>query len=122
MDELKLPNLEELKEIQLGSLKAWTISEGEGESPEKGSAVTVNYSGWLTSGELFDSSYSRGDAFSFELGHGVIEGWSEAVSQMKSGQKVVVEIPADKAYGNQAVGPIPAGSTLMFLIELVDFF
>lgn len=122
MNELVLPNLEELKASNLGSLKAWILNQGEGESPKKGAAVTVNYSGWLTTGELFDSSYRRGEAFSFELGYGVIEGWSEAVAAMKIGDKIIVEIPPEKGYGNQGAGSIPPGSTLLFLIELIDYF
>ena len=58
----------------------------------KGDAVTCHYSGWLEDGTLFDSSRNRDSAFSFQLGEGVIEGWSRMVSHMKVGQKVLVHI------------------------------
>ncbi len=94
---------------------------GKGDEAVAGKNVTVNYKGTLTDGTVFDSSYDKGEPFSFELGAGrVIEGWDEGVVGMKVGGKRVLIIPADMAYGNQSVGAIPPNSTLIFEVELLE--
>jgi FKBP-type peptidyl-prolyl cis-trans isomerase len=97
------------------------IVVGTGAEATPGSTVTVNYTGALPDGTVFDSSVGRGP-FTFGLGAGqVIRGWDEGVAGMKVGGKRRLVIPADKAYGNQAVGGvIPANATLLFDVELVS--
>ncbi len=121
---MKMPNPSELGELhdKINGLRYWVISEGEGKIPQQGDAVTCHYSGWLEDGTLFDSSRNRDSAFSFQLGEGVIEGWSMMVGNMKVGQKVLVHIQPEYAYGSQGVGPIPPDSALYFEIELLDSF
>lgn len=86
-----------------------------------GSTVSVNYIGKLENGTKFDSSYDRGQPIQFTLGAGqVIAGWDEGILGMKVGEKKNLVIPPEKGYGAQAVGPIPANSTLIFDVELVD--
>ncbi|MES2931418.1 MAG: FKBP-type peptidyl-prolyl cis-trans isomerase [Patescibacteria group bacterium] len=96
------------------------IVVGTGAEATPGSTVTVNYTGALPDGTVFDSSVGRGP-FTFGLGAGqVIRGWDEGVAGMKVGGKRRLVIPADKAYGNQAVGGIiPANATLLFEVELL---
>ncbi|MDP3403019.1 MAG: FKBP-type peptidyl-prolyl cis-trans isomerase [bacterium] len=96
------------------------IVVGTGAEATKGSTVTVNYTGALPDGTVFDSSVGRGP-FTFGLGAGqVIRGWDEGVAGMKVGGKRRLVIPADMAYGNQAVGDvIPANATLLFEVELL---
>ncbi len=85
-----------------------------------GDTVSVNYIGTLQNGTKFDSSYDRGQPISFVLGAGqVIQGWDEGIVGMKVGDKKHLVISPEKGYGSQAVGPIPANSTLIFDIELV---
>lgn len=93
---------------------------GTGAEATPGSTVTVNYTGALPDGTVFDSSVGRGP-FTFGLGAGqVIRGWDEGVAGMKVGGKRRLVIPADMAYGNQAVGGvIPANATLLFEVELL---
>lgn len=93
---------------------------GTGAEATPGSTVTVNYTGALPDGTVFDSSIGRGP-FTFGLGAGqVIRGWDEGVAGMKVGGKRRLVIPADMAYGNQAVGGvIPANATLLFEVELL---
>jgi len=92
---------------------------GKGEEAQTGELVTVNYTGKLTDGKVFDSSVGR-DPFQFVLGQGrVIQGWEKGILGMKVGGKRRLTIPPDLAYGNQQIGPIPANSTLIFEVELL---
>ena len=95
---------------------------GTGATAQAGDNVTVNYVGMLTNGTVFDASANHGTTgFTFPLGAGqVIKGWDEGVVGMKVGGKRELVIPASLAYGAQAVGPIPANSTLVFEIELLN--
>ncbi|MDB5237453.1 MAG: peptidyl-prolyl isomerase, FKBP-type peptidyl-prolyl cis-trans isomerase FkpA [Parcubacteria group bacterium] len=95
---------------------------GTGAEAKTGDTVTVNYVGMLPDGTVFDASANHGTTgFSFPLGAGqVIKGWDQGVVGMKVGGKRRLIIPANLAYGNQAVGGvIPANATLVFDIELL---
>lgn len=102
-------------------LQYFDIEEGDGPEAETGQIVTVDYTGWLTSGLKFDSSLDRGQPFTFTLGNGeVIGGWDEGVAGMKVGGKRQLRIPADLGYGALGSGSIPPGATLIFDVELLD--
>lgn len=92
---------------------------GKGKNPKADSTVSVHYTGTLIDGTKFDSSRDRGEAASFGLSQ-VISCWTKAVQQMKPGARAKVVCPADTAYGNRPVGPIPANSVLVFDIELLE--
>lgn len=93
---------------------------GTGAEAVPGKEVSVHYVGTFLDGQKFDSSIDRGQPFSFILGSGmVIKGWDMGVQGMKVGGKRKLVIPADLGYGSQAVGPIPANSTLVFEVELL---
>jgi len=81
--------------------------------------VTVNYRGKLLDGTEFDSSYARGVPATFPV-NGVIKGWQEALVLMKPGAKYQLVIPPALAYGSQPKPKIPAGSLLIFDVELVS--
>lgn len=94
---------------------------GTGTEAVAGKHIVVNYKGTLMDGTIFDSSYSRGVPFDFDLGAGqVIAGWEQGFAGMKVGGKRKLIIPADLAYGERAIGPIPANSTLIFEVELLE--
>ena len=101
-----------------------TITPGDGKTfPKKGDRVTVHYTGTLTSGKKFDSSKDRGKPFVFNIGKGeVIKGWDEGVARMSVGQVAKLTCSPDYAYGSQDVGDglIPANSTLLFEVELLQ--
>jgi FKBP-type peptidyl-prolyl cis-trans isomerase len=98
------------------------LKQGQGELPESGKMVTVHYTGWLLSGEKFDSSKDRNKPFSFPLGQGrVIKGWDEGVATLKKGTKALLYIPPELGYGKRgAGGSIPPNSTLIFEVEILD--
>lgn len=90
-------------------------------SPNDNGQVTVHYKGMLLNGTIFDSSYDRGQPVQFPV-NGVIPGFSIALKQMKKGEKRIVFIPSNLAYGEKgADGAIPPNSDLIFELELLDF-
>jgi peptidylprolyl isomerase len=102
-------------------LKYAIVKEGTGNYADSGDVVTVNYSGYLSDGTLFDSSVERDEPISFVLGmEQVIKGWDEGIRLMKKGSKVRFIIPPELAYGRIALDKIPANSTLTFDVELLD--
>lgn len=93
---------------------------GIGAEAVAGKKVKVNYVGTLIDGTKFDSSYDHGQPFSFNLGAGeVIVGWDQGIAGMKVGGKRKLVILPSLGYGQQAVGPIPPNSTLVFEVELL---
>jgi FKBP-type peptidyl-prolyl cis-trans isomerase len=94
---------------------------GTGATAQAGQTVSVHYSGWLENGKKFDSSFDRGQSFSFPLGTGrVIKGWDEGVQGMRVGGKRKLIIPANLGYGARgAGGAIPPNATLIFEVELL---
>ncbi len=92
---------------------------GHGKAPKADGSVTVHYTGTLIDGTKFDSSRERGQAFTTRLTD-VVPCWTKALQQMKPGARAKVVCPADTAYGNRPVGPIPANSVLVFDIETID--
>ncbi len=97
------------------------LVEGQGQEAKAGDVVAVHYTGWLLDGTKFDSSLDGGHPYQFVLGQGtVIEGWDRGLVGMKVGGKRKLTIPPQFGYGDQPVGPIPAGSTLVFEVELIS--
>ncbi|MGM3190013.1 FKBP-type peptidyl-prolyl cis-trans isomerase [Dickeya dadantii subsp. dieffenbachiae] len=93
--------------------------EGTGAAPKDSDTVVVNYKGTLVDGSEFDNSYKRGEPLSFRL-DGVIPGWTEGLKHVKKGGKIKLVIPPALAYGEAGVPGIPANSTLVFEVELLD--
>ncbi len=92
---------------------------GSGAEATAGSVVSVQYTGKLDNGTVFDTSVGKAP-IEFPLGQGyVIPGWEQGILGMKVGGKRLLVIPPGMAYGAQANGPIPANSTLIFEVELV---
>ncbi len=93
--------------------------EGTGKMPSKNDQVKVHYKGALTNGEVFDSSYDRGEPATFPVS-GLIPGWTEALQMIKVGSKVKLFIPPELAYGESGRPKIPPNSVLVFEMELLD--
>lgn len=94
--------------------------EGEGKAVEEGDQVFAQYSGWLWDGTQFDSSWTTGVPLSFEVGAGeLIQGWDTGIVGHTVGSQVLFVIPPDLGYGEEEVGPIPGGSTLVFVVDIL---
>ncbi|KAG0345144.1 FK506 binding protein proline rotamase rapamycin-binding protein [Podila humilis] len=99
-----------------------TISAGDGVTfPKVGQTVVMHYVGTLDDGTKFDSSRDREKAFETPIGVGrVIKGWEEGVPQMSLGEKAILNITYDYAYGERGYPPIiPPRSNLTFEVELL---
>ena len=109
-------------------LELETLIQGDGNPVDPAATVAVHYAGRqvLADGSLgpvFDSSWDRGQPFFFKLGNNeVIKGWEQTVKQMTKGQKALVQIPSQLAYGEEGMPPvIPPNADLKFVIELLDW-
>lgn len=94
------------------------MREGSGAKPTAANTVEVNYEGRLLDGTIFDSSYDRGESISFRLDQ-VIKGWTEGLQLMSVGSMYELYIPSELGYGDRSIPGIPAGSTLIFKVELL---
>jgi len=95
------------------------LATGEGEKPTAQSTVRTHYHGTFIDGQVFDSSYDRGQPAEFPVG-GVIAGWTEALQMMTEGSKWRLFVPYNLAYGERgSQGAIPPYATLVFDVELL---
>lgn len=110
------------KEKDTTTLIKTDLKKGKGKEAKAGNKVKVHYTGCLTNGTKFDSSFDHGtEGFEFVLGQGqVIKGWDDGVAGMKVGGKRKLVIPSEMGYGESGAGPIPPKSTLVFEVELLD--
>ena len=100
-----------------------TLKTGSGPGPKPGQTVSVAYKGMLVNGQVFDQSDLHGGAVDFQVGIGrIIPGWDKVVMQMKKGEKRMIVIPPELAYGSRGTpgGPIGPDSFLAFEVELVN--
>ena len=96
------------------------LAEGTGRQPLASDTVKVNYTGYLTDGSVFDSSYEWGEPVEFPL-QGVIPGWSEGLMLMHEGGKSRLFIPSALAYGSRGIGNlIPPYSVIIFEVEFLE--
>jgi peptidylprolyl isomerase len=126
IEVIKPPTAWDISDIRMRSTDSGItyaiIEKGRGSKAEPNNLVAVNYSGFLEDNSLFDSSYLRSDVFRFRVGTDyVIKGWDEIIQDMRVGEKRVVFIPPNLAYGNGGLnGIIPPNATLRFDIELIE--
>lgn len=94
---------------------------GTGDEAVSGKSLTVNYTGRLGTGQVFDSTSNREEPLWFPLGQGyVIRGWDQGVPGMRVGGTRRLTVPPELAYGDEGYGYlIPPGATLIFEIELL---
>ena len=99
------------------------LQEGQGETPKPGDKVNVLYVGKLLNGKVFDQATDPAQPFTFRVRRdAVIEGWDQILQQMKKGEKRLVIIPPELAYGTRGQPPkIGRNQTLVFEMELISF-
>lgn len=95
------------------------LRDGNGKRPTANNTVKVHYTGKLIDGKVFDSSVERGEPMEFPVS-AVIPGWTEGLQLMDEGSKYMFYIPYNLAYGENPVGDIPPGSTLIFEVEMIQ--
>lgn len=96
------------------------LSSGDGQTPSAEDTVRVHYTGTLIDGTKFDSSVDREEPVEFPVGQ-VIPGWTEALQQMKVGDKWMLYIPPELGYGAEGAGGlIGPNEALIFEVELLD--
>jgi FKBP-type peptidyl-prolyl cis-trans isomerase len=106
--------------ITASGLRYYELTVGSGATAQSGDIARVHYTGWLTDGRKFDSSYDHGQPLRFWLGKGnVIAGWDEGVVGMRVGGKRQLLIPAKLGYGAKGTAGIPPNADLVFEVELV---
>ena len=123
--KLNLDSEKETRNSVIESLEQKTLEEGQGDEKTKvGDRIRVHYVGWLAdTGEVFDSSLTNGldNGFSFAIGSGVIQGWSEGTVGMAVGEVRRLYIPSELGYGEFGAGEsIPPNADLIFDVELLE--
>ena len=108
-------------ETTSSGLQYKVLKKGSGKSPQATSTVEVHYQGTLIDGTEFDSSYKRNQTATFPLNQ-VITGWTEGLQLMQEGATYEFYIPSGLAYGERDIHVIPAGSTLIFKVELIKVY
>jgi FKBP-type peptidyl-prolyl cis-trans isomerase len=98
------------------------MREGQGEMPKPGDKVAVLYVLRLLHGKMLDQADDRNNPFTFRIRRDeVIEGWDQVLQQMKVGEKRLVIVPSELAYGTRGQPPkIPRSATLIFEIDLLE--
>ena len=97
------------------------LIKGTGPAVESGQTVTFQYTGVLWDGTPFDSSWENGAPFTTTIGTGaVIKGWDEGLVGQTIGSQVLLVVPPDLGYGDTDKGVIPPGSTLVFVVDILD--
>ena len=95
------------------------VKEGTGRKPKATDKVYCHYEGTFPNGQIFDSSYKRGEPIEFGLNQ-VIKGWTEGLQLMSEGAKYELYLPYHLAYGETGTGGIPPYSALKFVVELIE--
>jgi FKBP-type peptidyl-prolyl cis-trans isomerase len=125
-NNLEVNNLNNMDNVEIKSLDIKVLKEGDGDVVSKaGDKLTMNYTGKLLNGTTFDSNvdpnFGHVSPFEFMLGtRMVISGWDNGLLNMKVGEKRLLTIPAEMAYGSMSPSPlIPPNSPLVFEVELL---
>ncbi|MER7770278.1 FKBP-type peptidyl-prolyl cis-trans isomerase [Kitasatospora sp. NPDC096140] len=103
-------------------LQQAVLIKGEGKQVKSGQTLVVQYTGVLWSnGQQFDSSWSHGGAQAVQIGTGsVIEGWDKGLVGQNVGSRVMLVVPPALGYQDKAQGAVPANSTLVFVIDILE--
>ena len=103
-------------------LQVQVLDAGDGRVVEAGDTIVAHYLGQTWDGDVFDSSYDRGQPLDFQVGVGmVIRGWDDALVGQRVGSRLLLSIPAELGYGERGVpqAGIAGGATLVFVTEIL---
>ena len=118
IEEEKLP-----VELMASGIYFINLVPGTGEKVEPGDTITINYEGRFLNGKFFDSTVKRNQPFQFVYGTEwqVVKGLEEAIGMMKEGEKSLVILPSDLAFGSEgsSTGMIPPFTSLIFEVEIL---
>ena len=119
--DTEAPTQPTVKDIStIAGIQIYDMNVGTGTEAVSGKTIAAHYIGTLEDGTKFDSSLDRGQPFEFKLGAGqVIKGWDVGIAGMKVGGIRTLVISPELGYGAQAIGSIPANSTLIFQVQLM---
>ncbi len=123
MSELTKPGIGRPEGDAPDELAIRDLVVGDGLEAKPGRVVQVHYVGvTFASGREFDTSWGRGKPFKFAVGGGkVIKGWDRGIRGMRVGGRREIIVPPGLGYGNQSPSAfIPAGSTLVFVVDLLS--
>ena len=119
IEEEKLP-----VELMASGIYFINLVPGTGKKVEQGDTITINYEGRFLNGKFFDSTIKRNQPFQFVYGTEwqVVKGLEEAIGMMKEGEKSLVILPSDLAFGSEgsSTGIIPAFTSLIFEVEILE--
>ncbi len=119
IEEEKLP-----VELMASGIYFINLVPGTGKEVEPGDTITINYEGRFLNGKFFDSTKKRNQPFQFVYGTEwqVVKGLEEAIGMMKEGEKSLVILPSDLAFGNEgsSTGMIPPFTSLIFEVEILS--
>ncbi|WP_345377180.1 FKBP-type peptidyl-prolyl cis-trans isomerase [Frondihabitans cladoniiphilus] len=103
------------------TLQSTTLIKGKGAAIKAGDSLMMQYTGvTYADGKVFDSSWTKGQPFVGSLTKGqLIDGWVDGLAGKTVGSQVLLTIPPAEGYGDQAQTGIPAGSTLVFVIDVL---
>lgn len=116
------PVLEFNGENPTGKLEVEILKEGDGQVVEAGDTVVCHYLGQIWGGDIFDTSFDRGQTLSFQIGVGqVIAGWDDGLVGQRVGSRVLLAIPPELGYGPYGVPQAGIGGTdtLVFVTDIV---
>ncbi len=117
----EVPEMEPVDSQPPSVITVKTLEEGDGATVGPDDIITVNYAGFLWDGTPFDSSFGRGAPATFSL-NSVIQGWKYGLAGTQIGDRVLLVVPPEYGYGDVAQGEIPAGSTLVFVVDIIEAF
>lgn len=122
----EVPDVEERPEVELpdgqppDSLTVEDLAEGDGDEVEDGAMLTVHYVGFTWSGNEFASTWDRGQPLTYQHGEGRwVEGWQAGIEGMREGGRRRIVVPPELGYGQRGAPGVPAGETLVFVVDLL---
>lgn len=115
-----MPTMQKIDAKPPTEITVKTLKKGDGTTVESGAYVKVNYAGFLwANGTEFDSSFKSGKPAGFSLG-GVVDGWRYGLVGTKVGDRVQIVVPPEYGYGDKDNNSIPGGSTLVFVVDILE--